>query len=295
MAKPDPIYLTLDPMADPGPHRAALENSPGDIKGVSKVVQGLMLHQHWANAYGQTLSKARQDESHLRSVRDMLDQALKDDPAPLTAARAPETRLIGVCRHFTQLAVGILREHGVAARARCGFGAYFDPRMKVDHWVVEYWDEGRWKMADAQIDAVQRGVLKPDFDLYDVPRDRFIVAGQAWQACRAGRDDPETYGIFDMHGLWFIAGNVWRDAAALNNDVMLPWDVWGGMPDPGPGQPAEPVAIAEETLAYIDHLAALTVEPDAHIEELKALYRDDARLRVPGWVMNVLTGQLERV
>ena len=34
------------------------------------------------------------------------------------------------------------------------------------------------------------------------------------------------YGIFDLRGLWFVAGNVMRDFAALNNMEMLPWDVW---------------------------------------------------------------------
>jgi hypothetical protein len=32
-----------------------------------------------------------------------------------------------------------------------------------------------------------------------------------------------------MHGLWFIANNIVRDIAALNNREMLPWDVWGAM------------------------------------------------------------------
>ena len=30
-----------------------------------------------------------------------------------------------------------------------------------------------------------------------------------------------------MRGLWFIAGNLIRDAAALNNMETLPWDVGG--------------------------------------------------------------------
>ena len=32
---------------------------------------------------------------------------------------------------------------GVPARARCGFGAYFEKGKFVDHWVTEYWNEGR--------------------------------------------------------------------------------------------------------------------------------------------------------
>jgi transglutaminase-like putative cysteine protease len=56
------------------------------------------------------------------------------DPRPLTEARAPAERLVGVCRHFTLLHVEMLRRAGVRARARCGFGAYFVPGRFVDHW-----------------------------------------------------------------------------------------------------------------------------------------------------------------
>jgi hypothetical protein len=38
--------------------------------------------------------------------------------------------------------------------------------------------------------------------------------------------------LFDMRSLWFIAGNLLRDVAALNNMEMLPWDSWGAMVGP---------------------------------------------------------------
>lgn len=72
-----------------------------------------------------------------------------------------------------------------------------------DHWVVEYWnrDQNRWVLVDAQLDELQRHVLKIDFDVLDVPRDQFIVGGAAWQMCRSGEQDADKFGIFDMHGL----------------------------------------------------------------------------------------------
>jgi hypothetical protein len=118
-------------------------------------------------------------------------------------------------------------------RARCGFGAYFERGKFVDHWVAEYWDGRRWVMADPQMDDTQRALFHIDFDPMDVPRDRFVIAGDAWAMCRAGKADRQAFGIMDMNGWWFIAGNVVRDIAALNNVVMLPWDVWGAMPQPG--------------------------------------------------------------
>ena len=107
--------------------------------------------------------------------------------------------------------------------------------------------------------------LKPDFDILDVPRDRFLIAGDAWAQCRAGKADPAKFGIAfaNLRGLWFIAGNLVRDVAALNKMEMLPWDVWGAMP-----QPDE--SLTDEQLAFFDRLAALTRAPDSSFAELRS-------------------------
>src|SRR5262245_1643386 len=278
------FYRQMVWMTDPGERAAELAALPSEPAELARRLQGVLLHEHWAPAYGQNLAPARRAESQLRSVAQMLERLGTLD------ARPPERRLVGVCRHFTVLGVAALRARGVPARARCGFGAYFNQGRFEDHWVVEYWgaDAGRWVMVDTQIDALQANVLKPDFDLDDVPRDRFVIAGDAWADCRAGRANPKTFGIFDMRGLWFIAGNVIRDFAALNNAEMLPWDAWGAMdrPDEKP---------SAEHLAFLDRVAALTRAPDANFAELRALYEGDARLRVPEKVRNVLTQRDEAV
>ena len=83
-----------------------------------------------------------------------------------------------------------------------------------------------------------------------------------------------------------------RDAAALVNVELLPWDVRGAMP--GPGEP-----IAEDLCVFFDRLAALTADPDpdpdANFAELARTLRDDERVRVPGEVHNVLRGRDEAV
>ena len=194
-----------------------------------------------------------------------------------------------MCRHFAVLLVALLRAKGVPARARCGFGAYFTSRFE-DHWVCEYWDAGaaRWVLVDAQIDELQRAKLRPDFDFCDVPRDRFVIAGDAWAQCRTGAADPAKFGIFEMRGLWFVASNLLRDAAALNNMEMLPWDVWGAMP--GPERP-----LHSDELAFFDRLAELTRAPDAAFPELRALYEGDDRLRVPATVRNAVLNRDEAI
>jgi hypothetical protein len=283
-------YRRQSRMSDPGPHAAAVAALPSDVAAIAKAAQGLILHEHWSGAYGQTLSDERRSEVHLRDLPAMLSQMLAHDGRPLDEPRALEDRLIGNCRDFTLFTVAALRAQGVPARGRCGFGSYFEAGKFVDHWVAEYWrsDEDRWVMVDAQIDDLQAGRIKPDFDLLDVPRSRFLTGGAAWRACRAGEADPDAFGIMHMHGLWFIAGDLVRDAAALAGMEMMAWDSWGAMPGPDG-------AVSDETLAWFDRVADLTRDPDASFEALMTLNRDDERLRVPPVVFNAVRGRPETV
>jgi hypothetical protein len=270
-------YRTPVAMSDPGRHAVLFDGLPRDPGALAGIVQGLLIHQHIAPAYGATLGRDRQAQSHIRGVEQILDEMIMRDGRPLSVPRGTGERQVGVCRHFTLLHVTMLRMQGIAARARCGFGAYFEKGRYLDHWVTEYWDDEskRWILFDAQIDDRQRELFGIGFDPADVPRDQFVVAGDAWSLCRSKSADPDAFGILDMHGLWFIAGNVIRDLAALNNREMLPWDVWGAMR----------LQDSELDLPFFDQLAIVSSAPDVHRDELDVLYRDE-RVSVPRAVFN---------
>ncbi|MBN1643006.1 MAG: ClbS/DfsB family four-helix bundle protein [Anaerolineae bacterium] len=278
-ASPDPqvYYAWPGPMTAPRGYSWMLDGLPDGVKALVQVVQGLMLHIFWAERYGVSLSEERKGEVQLRQFAAQLARIRALDDRPLTEVRPPETRLVGNCRDFATVLCALLCHQGVPARARCGFGAYFTPGYYEDHWVCEVWkaDEGRWALVDAQLDALQCEVLQIPFDPLDVPRDQFVVAGQAWQMCRRGDADPQRFGIFDMHGTWFVRGNLVRDMLALNKVEILPWD--GGFGFLAEGEPRD--AVADERT--MDHLAILTTGGDATFGEVRALYAQDARLRVP--------------
>jgi hypothetical protein len=287
METPQEYYRQCEAMTSIDARPAEPNPFPRGLAALCELIQGLLIHRDMARfAYGVTLSEERINDAHLRPIREMLARIRALDGRPLTVPRAPGGRMVAVCRHFSLMLCAILRRQGVAARARCGFGAYFTPDRFEDHWVCEYWnaDKARWILVDAQLDAVQRKILPVDFDPLDVPRDRFIVASDAWQMCRAGRTRAERFGLSFVPGLsgaWFIAGNLVRDLAALNRMEMLPWDVWGlmqmgddGLLDGGMG-------------ALLDRAAAATLGGDGALAEVRALYEDD-RLRVPPVVFNAL-------
>ncbi len=279
-------YRSPIAMNDPGCHAALFDGLPCDVRALAVIVQGLLIHQHIAPAYGLALNRDQQAQSHVRAVEKILGDIVTRDGRSLSAARTTNERQVGVCRHFTLLHVAMLRTQGIPARARCGFGAYFEKAKYLDHWVTEYWNEERkcWVLFDPQIDDRQRELFKNGFDTADVPRDQVVVAGDAWSLCRGGRTDPSAFGILDMHGLWFIAGNLVRDVAALNNHEMLPWDVWGVMPRQD----------SELDLGLFDRLAIVSREPDAHVDELRAIYRDE-RVSVPGTVFNAVLNCLQEL
>jgi len=283
------FYAHAGTITSPGQYASLLEQLPDDVAPLAGIVPGLSVHEYMASGYGLTIPPERQSESHIRRLERMLERVLSLDNGPLTEARPPEKRLVGVCNHFAVMLVGMLRAKGAPARARWGFGSYFNPPVFEDHVLGEYWnaDEDRWVRVDAQIDGVFRKALQIDFDTLDVPHDRFVIAGDAWAQCRSGRADASHYGIFkgDLRGLWFIACNLIKDLAALNKMETLPWDFWGAMPNPG-------TTLSEEQLEFFDRLAELTRKPDASFAEIRRIYESSP---VPPIVYNSVLQRTEAI
>jgi len=278
--------------SDPRYHAELLDALPQSLDALCGCVQGLVIHRNWGEAYGVKLLPERGGDAQARAVSRILDRVLELDERPLAEPREPLSRFAGTCRDFALLLCAILRHREIPARARCGFGTYFLPGRFEDHWICEHWDADarRWVQTDAQIDSVQRDALKLDFDPLDLPAGRFVVAGRAWQRCRAGETDPAHFGIFDMRGLGFVRGNVLRDLAALNRMELLPWDDWGLSLRLGDG-----VAPDDDDARLIDRAAATSCEQADSIDVVRGLYEGEPELRVPGRVRNWQTAADELV
>jgi len=252
-------------------------------------VQGVTIHPFWLESYGLKLPGERFQELQLRTTARRLERTLELDPRPLNEARAVDKKLLGNCRDHSLLLVSMLRHAGIAARARCGFGAYFQPNHYEDHWVCEYWEAAgqRWVLVDPQLDDVQRKVLRIGFNPLDVPRDQFIVGGMAWQMCRSGQADPASFGIFDMSGLGFVRGNLLRDVAALNKMELLPWDCWGVMLK-------DDLEDADD-LSALDAAAALTALDVPDPLRVRSAYESDTRLKMDGSLQSYINGKMVMV
>jgi hypothetical protein len=199
----------------------------------------------------------------------------------VTVARAPKDRVLTICRHYTLLHTALLRDQGVPARVRCGFANYFDRSKWYDHWITERWDGERWVRDDPQVDDLQRELVTLDIDPYDQPPGHFLSGDEAWLAARAGDVDPERFGIADMWGMSYIAGNVLLDLACLNKVELLPWDGWGM-----PRSPFEP--LSEANAIAVDEVSALCRGED--FQALRDRYLRDDDLRVPADIISFQDG-----
>lgn len=262
-------YRRHSPVTDPGIHGPLFHDLPAGVAGMAKVIGGVLVHRDETWRFGFTLPQHRRDEANTRHVAAILDRLGSLSP------REPEDRFAGTCRDFAVLLCAMLRQAGTPARTRAGFAGYFADGFFDDHWVTEVWTGGGWRLVDAQVASFPEGTYRVDFDPLDVPRDAFLVGGQAWQECRAGRRDPGRVGTSAAHltGMWEIQGNVLRDLASLNRVETLPWDNWGLIPVHydrlGPGD-----------VALLDRVAAVSAG-GGPIDRVRAAYGWDPRLSAP--------------
>ena len=118
----------------------------------------------------------------------------------------------------------------------------------MDHWVVEYWNEDRWVMLDAQIDPFQHARLGLQFDPAELPSGYFLTAGDAWLNVERASRMQTSLASSTCGANGSFRGNVACDLAGLNKVEMLPWDGWGTLA--GRGE-------TESDDGYVDDIVAL--------------------------------------
>ncbi len=264
------FYRRHSPLTDPGRWRQLFSDLPADVTALARVLGGVMVHRDDTHQFGFELPEQRRAEADTRYVEAMLSRL------GTLEERRPDERFAGTCRDFTVLLCAMLRAVGVPARARAGFAGYFADDFFDDHWVVEVWDDDRgWRLVDAQLASAPDGIYPSQVDPLDVPRDAFLVGGQAWRECRTGRRDVTRIGTSaaGLTGLWEVQGNVIRDLASLNLVETLPWDNWGLIPVHYDDlQPAD--------LALLDRIAAVSADGGPP-QQAAAAYHSDPRLPAP--------------
>jgi hypothetical protein len=282
------FYAAQSPFSGPGSLAPLYAGLPDDPAHLARTARDLMVHRLEGESFGYDIPEDRlHNDAEARYVDDILRIIIERDDSPLTRRREVSDRFVGVCRDFTLLHCSLLRHAGVPARLRSGFADYFgSDGFHGDHVVTEYWDGERgWLLADAMLaDPAVVDRWKVDFDPMDVPRDRFLVAGKAWQLIRAGRADPEAFGLHPpaegpMFGEWFVAHDIRIDLAALNKVETLLWDTWGAGKG-GNSQMTDPVRELHDRASQV-------ACDDVPFEAARKLFAGNEGLRTPRTVVSL--------
>lgn len=176
----------------------------------------------------------------------------------------------------------ILKAKGIPTRVRSGFAEYLrHDGTYYDHWIIEYYNkkENRWMLVDADN---QWGDTNIEFDLNDIPRDKFMFGAEAYLKLR-NRDiieknilyasDPVTIGLpaairvlfFDFHSL-------------MNDEIIF---------DFVPKYVLEKnFNLNEDELKELDELANLMLEPDSNFNKLYDIWNNNSKFRIMSGGLN---------
>jgi hypothetical protein len=255
------FYRQHSTSTDPGEHADLLRNLPTDLPDLHQIVQNILIHNWKIRAYHRELLHGR--DLTLATMRELLARVREQDARPLTEERPLEQKLIVDCRHFAGVLCALLRQEGIPARTRCGFGVYLEKHWAQDHYVTEYWNGSRWVLEDA------------DVLMHDIARDQFVTAGQAWRDSRAGNDDPMRFACGpDIRGYGMIRYNLIRDLAQLNKHEEMSLASWGL------GIVAEE-ALTPDDYGVLDAAAAHTLSDNEGFSAMQDFYCQHEHLRVP--------------
>ena len=273
-------YATQSVVTDPGEYKELLTDLPDDIPSLCCIIQGLLLHRWWTEQYGVNISEAQKEEIKIRKLTRQFKRILELEDSPLTTVRPPDRRLVGTCRDYAAVLTSFLRHKSIPARMRVGFATYLIPGQYIDHYLCQYWNaaQKQWLLVDGQIDDLQRRALNITFDTCDVPGDRFLTGGKAWQLFREGKVDPELFGIDEVWGSWFIGSDMIFDTMSLNKIESHPFDNWPLMPA------YQQRDYSKEYLDVMDNIAAVTSAYVPDFDKIRSLYQSEKKLQPPvGW------------
>ncbi len=286
------FYRQQSAISSPGKYESLFRDLPTSIGDLCGVVQNLFVHPFWIldeQNYGITAESLKRrgripnKEINLRSVKEKLELLIELEDQSFTTARDVGRRAVGNCRDYAVLLVSMLRHRGIPARVRSGVARYFYPvgeDVLEDHFICEFWSdaEDRWQRVDAQIDEVQRSVLRLTIDTTDLPPNQFLDAGESYYELKSGKVKPEKIGIFELKGWPYVRYKLVSDLACVNSVEVLAWEGWGICERIGSDR------LSEWDGALLEEIAKILAAPGTHPDRFcaaKELFEEHPDLKMP--------------
>jgi hypothetical protein len=273
--EPLSFYRSQSAISNPGAFAYLFDALPDNIDDLCKAVQGSYIHYTVAQQPDSGVPASHIGDVDTRHMEAILARIVALSDRPLTEPRPREQRFVGCCRDAALLLCSMLRHKGIPARIRVGFAAYINigaPGFYCDHVITEYCNaaENPWKLVDAEQNDGLIAHNHIDFDVHDIPRDKFLVAGAAWRLIQAGAARSENFGVSPQHdfrGVWAIRDRIIHDLAALNKVELLLWDWWSPIK-------AHETNLAADESALIEQVANATGANPPDFETISSLYQD---------------------
>ena len=285
------FYKKTSLYTDLGLYKEFAIKLPNDIKELAKLQRMQIIHPIiiWNNlqeGWWDDLKKVPKtsivfEDDIFPTAMSMLAELLRRD-SNYSVNRKVEDKIHVTCRGEAILLASILKAKGIPTRVRSGFAEYLrHDGIYYDHWITEYYsyDKNRWALVDADN---QWGDTKIEFDLNDIPRDKFLLGAEAYQMLRNKKktdsnilyaSDPVTIGLpaairalfYDFHSL-------------MNDEIIF---------DFVPRYILEKnFNLTEYELKELDKLANLMIEPDNNFNKLYEIWNNNLKFRIMSGGLN---------
>ncbi len=282
------FYKQTSMFTDLGYYKDFARNLPDDIDKLCVLQRMQIIHPiaykdnnirnkdkcFWGDMTKVSPTRLNYEEDYFPTAQSMIAELLRKS-SDYSLNRKAEDKIHITCRGQAILLASILKAKGVPARVRSGFAPYIRyDGISYDHWITEYYDEKEksWKLVDADEHCLN---LKIEFDLNDIPYDKFIFGANAYlglRYCSINQESilfaskPVTIGMgaalralfYDFHSL-------------MNNEIIflhIPRYI-----------KANNFKLSDEEYKELDYLAKLMLEPNKNFKELKYIWETNLKYR----------------
>lgn len=295
------FYKKTSPYTELGLYKDFAKSLPDDIKELCLLQRNQIIHpfdlnneemRNDKNSFYGDMTKVNKTrlsyENDLFPTAQSIFAELLRRNANYSKDRDIKDKVHVCCREQAILLASILKAKGIPARVRSGFAKYVNTTNQKagDHWITEYYNDElkRWTLVDAdmQFDENTLNEFHIDFNLLDIPYDKFIFGAEAYLGIRKNKykteeiyysSDPITLGLkATLRGLFF-------DFHSLMNDEIIFLHLPKYIQDKN-------LELTEEEYIELDELAMLMLNPDSNFEKLLEIWNNKLKFRIMSGGLN---------
>lgn len=191
--------------------------------------------------------------------------------------RESKDKLFITCRGQAILLAATLKAKNIPARVRSGFAEYpSNNGIYWDHWITEYYNdkENRWILIDA--DCCCNDNI--DFDIYDIPQNKFLKAAQVYLEFRKNPSNISKlghayYGSTNEKIIEILTTALFYDFHCLMNDEIIYLHYPKYLKEKN-------FKLETEDFIEIDELAKMMLEPETNFDSLMEIWNKNSKFRI---------------